>query len=44
MKNKATWELRAIIKALSLMPLLNSKDENKLLKQAKDELIKRRAW
>jgi hypothetical protein len=44
MKNKATWELRAIIKALSLMPLLNSKDENKRLKQAKDELIKRRAW
>ena len=44
MKNKATWELRAIIKALSLMPLLNSKDENNRLKQAKDELIKRRAW
>ena len=44
MKNKATWELRAIVKALSLMPLLNSKDENKRLKQAKDELIKRRAW
>tara|TARA_Y100000401_G_scaffold9827_1_gene6716 strand:+ start:208 stop:342 length:135 start_codon:yes stop_codon:yes gene_type:complete len=44
MKKKANWELRKIVQALSLMPVLNSKDENKLLKQAKDELIKRRAW
>ncbi len=44
MKHRANWELRKIVKALSLMPILNSKDENKRLKQAKDELIKRRAW
>jgi hypothetical protein len=38
MKNKATWELKAIVKALSTLELLNTSEENKRLKYAKNEL------
>ena len=44
MKNKETETLRRLIKALSNNGALNSDRENKLLAQAKQELIKRRAW
>ena len=33
-KDKATWELRAMINALSMLPLLNTKAENKRLEEA----------
>jgi len=41
MKHRANWELRRIVSALSRLPLLNSKEENKRLKQAKEELENR---
>ena len=31
MKDKATWELKNIIKALSMMSVLNTDEENKRL-------------
>jgi len=42
MKHKATWELKNIIKALSMMSVLNTDKENKRLEQAKQELKNRR--
>ena len=42
MKHKATWELKNIIKALSMMSVLNTDEENKRLEQAKQELKNRR--
>lgn len=39
---KATWELRAIVKALSLLPALNTAEENVRLADAKKELEKRK--
>tara|TARA_A100001515_G_scaffold138338_1_gene131796 strand:- start:832 stop:966 length:135 start_codon:yes stop_codon:yes gene_type:complete len=41
MKHKATWELKNMIKALSMMKLLNTDEENKKLEQAKQELKSR---
>ena len=41
MKHRATWELKNMIKALSMMKLLNTDEENKRLKQAKQELKSR---
>ena len=38
MKQYATWELKNMIKALSIMSVLNTDKENKRLKQAKQEL------
>jgi hypothetical protein len=35
-KNSALWELKQIKKALNLMPLLNSAEENARLKAVKD--------
>ena len=42
MKNKATWELKHIVKALSLLEVLNTPEENKRLQDAKQELKFRR--
>jgi len=45
MKHIATWELKNMIKALSMMKLLNTDKENKRLEQAKQELKSRsRKW
>ena len=41
MKHRATWELKNMIKALSMMKLLNTDEENKRLEQAKQELKSR---
>lgn len=41
MENKSTWELKQIIKALSMLELLNTTEENKRLQEAKIELKKR---
>jgi|TARA_R110000823_G_scaffold40847_1_gene107947 hypothetical protein len=41
MKNKATWELKKIVKALSMLELLNTQEENKRLQEAKQELKNR---
>lgn len=41
MENKAIYELKNIIKALSMMEILNTLEENKRLKQAKEELKRR---
>ena len=41
MDKKATWELKQIIKALSLMSILNTDQENKRLIEAKAELKRR---
>tara|TARA_R100001594_G_scaffold30233_1_gene56499 strand:- start:1209 stop:1352 length:144 start_codon:yes stop_codon:yes gene_type:complete len=38
MKHIATWELKNMIKALSMMSVLNTDTENKRLEQAKQEL------
>jgi len=38
MKQYATWELKNMIKALSMMSVLNTDEENKRLEQAKQEL------
>ena len=41
--NYATWELKAMIKALeSLGGFFNTEEDNKRLKEAKEELKKRR--
>jgi hypothetical protein len=37
-KHKATWELRNMIKALSMLELLNTEEENERLEYAKQEL------
>tara|TARA_R100000234_G_scaffold69731_1_gene42813 strand:+ start:777 stop:956 length:180 start_codon:yes stop_codon:yes gene_type:complete len=38
MKNRATWELKNMVKALSMLELLNTEEENKRLQEAKQEL------
>ena len=42
-KSKATWELKAMINALSMLPTLNTEEENKRLEEAKKELKRRQA-
>lgn len=42
MKHRASYELKAIIKALSIIQVLNTPEENKRLKEAKIELNQRR--
>ena len=37
-KNKATWELKVMINALSMLPLLNTKTENARLEEPKEEI------
>jgi len=37
-KNKATWELKQIVKALGTCELLNTEEENKRLYEARMEL------
>ena len=41
MQNRATYELKNIIKALSIMEILNTSEENERLRQAKEELKRR---
>ena len=41
MKNKATYELKNMVKALSMFELLNTDEENERLEDAKKELRKR---
>ena len=41
MKNRATYELKNMIKALSMFELLNTEEENQRLEDAKKELKKR---
>jgi len=41
MNKKATYELKNIIKALSIMEVLNTPEENQRLREAKKELNKR---
>ena len=41
MKNKTTWELKNMVKALSIFELLNTDEENQRLENAKKELRKR---
>ena len=41
MENYATWELKAMIKALSMLEILNTDEENKRLIDVKTELKKR---
>tara|TARA_R100000008_G_scaffold49163_1_gene29305 strand:- start:427 stop:567 length:141 start_codon:yes stop_codon:yes gene_type:complete len=41
-KNKATWELKNMVKALNMFEILNTEEENRRLKEAKKELNKRR--
>ena len=41
MKNRATWELKNMVKALSMLELLNTEEENKSLQEAKQELKRR---
>jgi hypothetical protein len=41
MKNRATYELKNMVKALSMLELLNTEKENKRLEDAKKELKKR---
>ena len=43
MKHKATWELKNIIKALNIMEVLHTNEENKRLNEAKLELKERKA-
>ncbi len=38
MTNKATWELKQIVKALGTYELLNTEEENKRLDEARKEL------
>jgi len=40
-KHRATWELKNMVKALSMFEILNTKEENIRLKEAKKELRKR---
>jgi hypothetical protein len=41
MKNEATWALKNMVKALSLLEVLNTPEENKRLQDAKRELRRR---
>tara|TARA_R110000744_G_scaffold276812_1_gene389359 strand:- start:17 stop:151 length:135 start_codon:yes stop_codon:yes gene_type:complete len=41
MNKKSTWEIKQIIKALSMMLVLNTDEENKRLEEAKKELKNR---
>ena len=41
MKNRATWELKNMVKALSMLELLNTEEENKSIQEAKQELKRR---
>lgn len=41
MKNRETWELKNMVKALSMLELLNTEEENKRLQEAKQELKRR---
>jgi len=41
MKNKTTYELKNMVKALSMLELLNTDEENQRLENAKKELRKR---
>ena len=41
MNKKATYELKNIIIALSIMEVLNTSEENQRLREAKEELNKR---
>jgi len=41
MKNRATYELKNMVKALSMFELLNTDEENQRLEDAKKELRKR---
>ena len=41
MENKTTWELKNIVKALSIMSVLNTDAENKRLEEAKQGLKRR---
>jgi hypothetical protein len=41
MEHKQTYELKNMIKALSIMEILNTSEENKRLKEAKEELKRR---
>ena len=43
MKNQPTYALKNMIKALSMLELLNTEEENQRLKDAKQELKQRRA-
>ena len=40
-KDKTTWELKVMINALSMLPLLNTEAENERLEEAKEELKRR---
>ena len=42
LRTKLTWELRAIIKALSLIPFFNTDEDNERLEQAQIVLYERR--
>ena len=44
MRNKSTWELTAIKKALSKLELLNTPEEQQRLIDAKRELRRRHSW
>ena len=35
LENKPTWELKAIVEALSIFPILNTPEEEERLKKAK---------
>jgi len=41
MKNRGTYELKNMVKALSMFELLNTDEENQRLEDAKKELRKR---
>ena len=41
MKHRETWELKNMVKALSMLELLNTEEENKRLQEAKQELHRR---
>lgn len=42
MENRATYELKNMIKALSMHKWLNTSEENERLRQAKEELKRRK--
>ena len=42
LRTKPTWELRAIVKALSIIPFLNTDEDNERLEQAQIVLYERR--
>jgi hypothetical protein len=43
MKNRETWELKNMEKALSMLELLNTEEENKRLQEVKQELKRRQS-